>query len=154
MVDADRGVSDQEKTLFSSTAGRKRVVVLNKSDLVDTSRIRELTALFPETVCVSVAALLGTGMEGLEEAMYQSVIGEGRELCEQMTCAPNTRHRAVLTQVLAACRRFAQALKQGEPVDLLAIDVQDALDGLGDLTGLTTPDDVLDVVFSQFCIGK
>lgn len=154
VVDARRGVSGQEQTLFASTSGRKRLVVLNKSDLVDAPRIKELTVYFPETVCVSVAALLGNGIEALEEAMYQSVIGEGRELCEQMTCAPNTRHRAILTQVLDACRRFAQALTQGEPVDLLAVDVQTALDGLGDLTGLTTPDDVLDVVFSQFCIGK
>jgi len=42
----------------------------------------------------------------------------------------------------------------GAPVDLLAVEVQTVLDHLGDITGLTTPDEVLDAVFSQFCIGK
>ena len=75
-------------------------------------------------------------------------------MSDHITCAPNTRHRAVLLRTLEACQRFEQALAEGAPVDLLAVEVQTALDCLGDITGLTTPDEVLDAVFSQFCIGK
>jgi tRNA modification GTPase len=71
-----------------------------------------------------------------------------------MTCAPNVRHRAILEKALAACQRFAEALAAGAPVDLLAVEVQSALDELADLVGLTTPEDVLDAIFSRFCIGK
>ena len=82
------------------------------------------------------------------------VLGEDDKIAEQMTCAPNLRHRAILEKTLAACRRFAEALAAGAPVDLLAVEVQTALDELADMVGLTTPEDVLDAIFSRFCIGK
>ena len=94
------------------------------------------------------------GLEELEEAVYRLVVGDDATLCERMACAPNLRHRAVLDKALAACRRFSEALDANAPVDLLAVEVQSALDELGELVGLTTPEDVLDAIFSRFCIGK
>ena len=109
---------------------------------------------FPEEKIVAISAKNHQGLDALQDAIYQVIIADGDEICEQMTCAPNTRHRSVLQKTLDACRQFEQAMLSGAPVDLLAIEVQLALDYLGDITGLTTPDDVLDAVFSRFCIGK
>jgi tRNA modification GTPase len=103
---------------------------------------------------VSISAKLHQGLEQLLAALFQTIMAGREQLSEQMTCAPNTRHRAILQRTLEACRRFEQALIAGAPVDLLAVEVQTALDCLGDITGLTTPEEVLDAVFSQFCIGK
>ncbi|MCW5198646.1 tRNA uridine-5-carboxymethylaminomethyl(34) synthesis GTPase MnmE, partial [Desulfobulbus sp. F3] len=57
-------------------------------------------------------------------------------------------------KTLAACAQVEATLLAGEPADLLAVDLQTALDHLADIVGLTTPDDVLDAVFAKFCIGK
>ncbi|MDD2464206.1 MAG: tRNA uridine-5-carboxymethylaminomethyl(34) synthesis GTPase MnmE [Desulfobulbus sp.] len=154
LIDGQAGLSATERALYQTISDKAHIVVINKSDLVTTSQIAAMVNEFPQAPVVSISAKHQLGMEDLQEAIYQRVIGEGAELCEQMTCAPNTRHKAILSQTLAACRSLETALGNGAPVDLLAVEVQSALDYLGDITGLTTPDDVLDLVFSQFCIGK
>ena len=67
---------------------------------------------------------------------------------------PNVRHKAALKKGLEACRRAAEGLSGQLSPDLLAIDIQAALDHLGDIVGETTTEDVLDMIFERFCIGK
>ena len=68
--------------------------------------------------------------------------------------APNRRHQAVLMRVEAACTQCLAALEAGAPVDLLSVDMQSILETIGEISGETSPDEVLDAVFSRFCIGK
>ena len=103
---------------------------------------------------VTVSARTGQGVEELQEAVAEMAVGNETEQGETLACAPIVRHRALLDEALAAGRRCREAMRAGVSVDLLAVDVQAALDHLGDIIGLTTPDDVLDEIFSRFCIGK
>ncbi|MGD9950146.1 MAG: tRNA uridine-5-carboxymethylaminomethyl(34) synthesis GTPase MnmE [Desulfobulbus sp.] len=155
LVDAMAGLGPAEQELYQTISDKAHVVVINKSDLVETWQIAGIVNAFPGVAVVPISAKHQQGIQELLECIYQSTIGNGgAELCEQMNCAPNTRHKAILSKTLAACRSLKSAIHDGAPVDLLAVEVQSALDYLGDITGLTTPDDVLDLVFSQFCIGK
>ncbi len=154
LVDASAGCAAPERELFQSISDKPTIVVINKCDLVDGHQVANLANSFPKNPVVPISAKKQQGISELQEAIYQRVVGDGADLCEQMTCAPNTRHRAILTQTLAAGQRLETALRDHAPVDLLAIEVQSALDYLGDITGLTTTEDVLDVIFSKFCIGK
>ena len=154
LVDACEGLGPAEQDLYATIRDKAHIVVVNKAELVDEPRISALAQNFSGGMVVAISAKHGQGIEELLESIYQCVIGEGAELCEQMTCAPNTRHKAILAKTLEACRSLEKAIDEGAPVDLLAVEVQTALDFIGDITGLTTPDDVLDLVFSQFCIGK
>ena len=103
---------------------------------------------------VAVSALSGEGLEALQDAVAELALGSGGALEETPVCAPNVRHRAILDKALEACLHGERALEEGRTVDLLAVDMQAALDHLGDIIGLTTPDDVLEEIFSRFCIGK
>lgn len=154
LVDGLAGMGANDRDLYRSLREKRHVIVINKRDLVAAEQIEALAAQFPGQTVVAISAKHEDGIDGLQEAVYRAIIGDGAELSEQMTCAPNTRHRSILDKTLTACRQFAQAMAMGAPVDLLAVEVQSALDYLGDITGLTTPDDVLDAVFSRFCIGK
>jgi tRNA modification GTPase len=154
VVDALAGMGLRDRELHDSIRGKKHLVVINKRDLVTEEQLTALAGTFAGAGTVTISARDHQGIEALQEALYQAIMDEIGEFSEQMTCAPNTRHRAALLQTVEACRRFGQAMTVGAPVDLLAIEVQVALDALGDITGLTTPDEVLDTVFSQFCIGK
>ena len=154
LVDAMAGLGSVEQELYQTISDKMHVVVINKSDLVDTGHVARMAKEFPGVPVVPISAKHLQGIEELLETIYQNVIGDKAELCEQMTCAPNTRHKAILAKTLVACRSLETAIHHGSPVDLLAVEVQDALNYIGDITGLTTPDDVLDLVFSQFCIGK
>lgn len=154
LVDASAGLGAAEWELYDSLRDKPHLVVINKRDLASQQRLDDMQGQFPGTPVVTISAKCQEGIQELLEAVYAQVVGAGAELCEQLTCAPNTRHRAILTQTLTSCRSLEAAIRQGAPVDLLAIEVQTALDHLGDITGLTTADEVLDLVFSQFCIGK
>jgi tRNA modification GTPase len=70
------------------------------------------------------------------------------------TVVPNLRHKNALKNGLEACSRVKQGLKENVSPDLLAIDVQATLGHLGDIVGETTTEDVLDMIFDRFCIGK
>ena len=154
LEDAQLGFGPAEQELYQTIRDKGHIVVINKSDIAGGSEISSLVTAFPGVPVVSISAKHQQGIEELLEGIYSSVIGDGAELCEQMTYAPNARHRAILAKTSSACQRLEAAILGGAPVDLLAVEVQSALDYLGDITGMTTPDDVLDLVFSQFCIGK
>lgn len=154
MVDPTAGFGEPERDLYQSISDKPHIVVINKSDLVEEGQIGVLADLFAKIPVVSISAKKQQGIQELQETLYRSVVGHGADLCEEMTCAPNTRHRAILAKTLTACQRLELAIQDHAPVDLLAVEVQGALDYLGDITGGTTTEDVLDVVFSQFCIGK
>jgi len=151
VVDAQTGLTPRDHELYESIREKQHLVVLNKRDLVNDEQIATLAGAFATVVAVS--ARQGEGIEALQEAIYKAIIADS-EFTDQVACAPNTRHRAILVRTVAACRRFGEAMAAGAPVDLLAVEVQSALGDLGDITGLTTPDEVLDAVFSRFCIGK
>ena len=154
VVDASAGLTDPDREIYAMVRDRDHVVVVNKRELLTEAAWRPLLEAFPGARVVGVSARERLGLEELEEAVYRLVVGDDATLCERMACAPNLRHRAVLDKALAACRRFSEALDANAPVDLLAVEVQSALDELGELVGLTTPEDVLDAIFSRFCIGK
>ncbi len=155
MVDAQVGITEQDRELYRLVGKRNHIVVYNKMDLVDEKYLADLEKMFPGTQSVRLSARVGTGLEELQEAIYtKTVTNCGRELEEQLSCAPNVRHKAILSAMLKTCRRIDQALLAKIPADLLAVELQTALDGLMDITGVTTPEDVLEKIFSEFCIGK
>ncbi len=153
LVDAGAGLTDQDRELYGSLAGRDHIVVLNKTDIASPDRLDELAASFPGTDVVRISCRRQEGIDGLRETMFRHMLGDGT-LEERPACAPNLRHRTVLEKCRAACGRLRAALEAGAPADLLAVEVQAALDHLGDIVGITTPEDVLDTIFSRFCIGK
>jgi len=154
LVDALAGVSARDRELYLTIRDKNHLIVINKRDLVTTHQLREVSGEFGEEKVITISAKNLEGIDELQEGIYRAIIADGGAIFEQMTYAPNARHRSVLKKTLFACRQFEQAMLSGAPVDLLAVEIQLALDYLGDITGITTPDEVLEAVFSQFCIGK
>ncbi|MCI5165587.1 MAG: tRNA uridine-5-carboxymethylaminomethyl(34) synthesis GTPase MnmE [Candidatus Electrothrix sp. GM3_4] len=166
VVDASQGLSEIDQSLYASLDDRKRIVVLNKIDIAgestsksvdesaDESPLQELSSFFGAVPQVRTAAKKGVGIPELRETIYQTIIGEEEEMSERISCAPNLRHKMILEKTLTACFQVKETLVGGVPADLLAVDLRAALDHLADIVGLTTPDDVLDVLFSRFCLGK
>lgn len=154
MVDASAPLSPEDLELYASLGGAARIVVLNKIDLAAEGTLDAMSAQFPEISTVKISARNHAGLPALYDAVYSHIMGDTAVVREREACAPNIRHRAVLEETMAACGRLRQAFVAGITVDLVAVEVQAALDGLGDIVGVTTPDEVLDRIFAEFCIGK
>lgn len=154
LVDASAQFTEQDKELYASIGDTKRIVVLNKIDITEQSAFSSLEKIFPGDRLVRISARHHQGLAGLQDSIYTSIVGEDSLLSERYSCAPNVRHRTVLEQGLSATRRLVEGLQTGITTDLAAVEVQSALNYLGDIVGLTTTDDVLDRIFAEFCIGK
>ncbi|MEA2116340.1 MAG: tRNA uridine-5-carboxymethylaminomethyl(34) synthesis GTPase MnmE [Thermodesulfobacteriota bacterium] len=154
VVDAEVSLTKLDRELYKFLEDKKRIVVLNKLDIAGDAQADIVGREFSSDVQVRIAAREGMGLDDLLDAIYQAIMDEGDGMNEQVSCAPNLRHKMILEKTLSACRQLLQTLHGGAPADLVAVDLQVALDYLGDIVGLTTPDDVLDALFSRFCIGK
>lgn len=153
VIDALMGPLAEERTLFAEVAAKKVLVVANKSDLVPAAALEPCRQAFAGVPLVVVSALTGQGISDLEEAIYAAATG-GQALQEPSAAVPNVRQAAVLARTLTVVRQLAEGLVGGLTPDLLAIDLQAALFALGEISGETSGEDVLDLIFSRFCLGK
>jgi tRNA modification GTPase len=125
-------------------SGKNVIVVLNKSDLPQHS------SLIPRHSSVRISSKTGDGIDALKQAMLAAVEPQAA----QEVLLSNSRHHAALQQVQQAVAHAAEGLDTGLPADLLAVDLRDALYHLGTITGEVVSNDILDNIFSRFCVGK
>ncbi len=102
---------------------------------------------------VSISAKTQDGIDELRNAIFKAVVS-GESSWGEDACIPNMRHKDALGKALTSCSRLKDGLLYRATSDLLAIDLQDCLNQLSDIVGDTTTEDVLDVIFEQFCLGK
>ena len=103
--------------------------------------------------CVEISAKEQTGIEQLKRAIFVAVTS-GNDQWEEEGCAPNVRHKQAIVEAVKACDRVLFSLQSGLTNDLIAVDLQSCLDYLAEIVGETTTEDILDVIFEQFCLGK
>ncbi len=154
MLDAVRGVEAEDRQLFETVRNKPLLLVVNKSDIAtEAIDIKSLGLLSNEFGSVQISAKVQQGIGQLKEAIFVKVVG-GSEQWQEEGCAPNVRHKAALLESADAALRLEQGLKNRLSSDLLAVDLQECLGPLDAIVGVTTTEDVLDVIFEQFCLGK
>lgn len=160
MLDATEAPGTDDQTLYESVKQNKRkqkvLLVLNKIDIAPETFSEQYRAALGNEELVAVSAKWHRNIEELKEKVFSLVTGsaKGPAWDPGASVVPNVRHKDALKKGLAACGRIRQGLEADVSPDLLAIDIMDALDHLGAIVGETTTEDVLDVIFAQFCIGK
>ena len=129
------------------------LVVLNKSDLPAQVTGDEVAGLLPNVPLVHASAATHGGVAELENAMVARVLG-GRSASSDVPLVTNVRHRDALLQAADHLTGAVNAARAGTPAAFVAVDIHAALDALGTITGETVGEDLLDVIFREFCIGK
>ncbi|WP_271000716.1 tRNA uridine-5-carboxymethylaminomethyl(34) synthesis GTPase MnmE [Listeria seeligeri] len=143
----------EDEALFEAAVGHNYVVVLNKTDLetkLDINRIRELAGNNP---IVSTSLVKDEGLEALEDAI-KTLFFAGDIDAGDATYVSNVRHIALLHQALESLNAVTTGIQLGMPVDIVQIDMTRAWDLLGEITGDSVQDELLDQLFNQFCLGK
>ena len=156
VLDSTELLNGEETELLELTSGRLLVVTLNKGDLPQ-SRAETLKAqvraLAPSAAIVQTSATTGAGVSALRAVMEKLVAGENgiaADAARRTTLRQNTAATGAHRGVAAA----HSAVEAPLPHELVLLDLYSALRALDELTGATTPDDVLRLIFSTFCIGK
>ena len=141
-------VREDESALIASLEGRRALVARNKSDLGFAAEILPEPAL----PVVNTSAITGEGIEQLREELLKMISNPAGETESGMLTS--IRHHEAVTASLAALAKAVQAVSLKTPHEMLLLDLYAALRQLDSLTGETTADDVLNRIFSTFCIGK
>ena len=165
VLDASEPLSEEDEQLLAEFAGKKRIVVWNKADLMrpsDGARTPTSAAATDHSTVtvdgsvrapIAASCLTGAGIEQLKDAIKQTVwAGEIR--AEMLQVMINSRHQDALQRARAATVRTAEALRSERSLELVAMDLRIAFNAVGEVVGKTTTEDLLDSIFSQFCIGK
>lgn len=153
VIDGSADLSPEDYEIYKDIQGRAFIVVVNKMDMGIKLDIESLRESFGPRDLVVISALQGTNLEKLKAAVFSAVVGGAADIPDT-AIIPNARQYAALAQALPFLCQARENLLKGVTPDIVAIDIQEALERLGEITGQTTPEDVLDRIFSQFCIGK
>jgi len=149
VLDATEPLNDEEHRLLKAVEGRPALVVVNKSDLADArAEAREAVS---GIASLRTSALTGEGIAELRERILALATGGAASEPGMLT---NLRHHQAITTALTALADAAQANAGGIPHEMLLLDLYRGLWALDSLTGQTTSDDILNLIFSTFCIGK
>ncbi|KPK00715.1 MAG: hypothetical protein AMJ60_00225 [Desulfobacterales bacterium SG8_35] len=160
MLDASESLTQEDLALYSSIKGNRKkqqvLLVLNKIDIAPGASPEKFRAALGNEELVAVSAKLHSGITELKDTVFSVITGRARGPGWDPGAAgvPNVRHKYALKKALEAGYRVKQGLDADISPDLLAIDIQSALDHLGDIVGETTTEDILDMIFARFCIGK
>ncbi len=144
-------LSDAESASISRD--RPVLLVLNKSDREQCVSIDELQHMWPHSSFIATSTRTDAGLARLEEAIANVALA-GNTVHAESVLVTNTRHQEALRHAAEHIHASVASLEQALPLDFVSIDLRAAHDALGEVTGETATDDLLDEIFSEFCIGK
>ncbi|ANA41540.1 MULTISPECIES: tRNA uridine-5-carboxymethylaminomethyl(34) synthesis GTPase MnmE [Geobacter] len=151
VIDGSRPLDDDDWMILAALTGKRIILVENKCDLPRAVQIPDELAQVP-TVRVSTSR--DHGIDELRNAIFQTFIHGAAIDSREYVAVSRVRHRDLLSRATMHLAAFEQGLASGFTLELLAVELRDALAAVGEVTGETTPDDILDVIFDRFCIGK
>jgi tRNA modification GTPase len=146
VLDASEPLAAEDRARFDQFVAKKHIVVLNKMD-----RPRKLN--FSGAAAVEVSCATGRGLEQLKDRIKEMVWSGtiGGEMTQVMI---NSRHQEALQRARRHTLLCLEAFKSDQTVELIAMDLRIAVNAVGEIVGKTTTEDILDSIFSQFCLGK
>ncbi len=149
VLDGSEPLAEEDRRYLDQFAGKKRILVRNKVDRPQRLELPGEIAPQPVALC----ALSGEGVEALKDAI-QRMIWAGEIQAEMLPAMINARHQDALRRARIATERSRAALGADATLELVAADLRIAVNAVGEVVGQTATDDLLDAIFSQFCIGK
>ena len=148
VFDASEPLSPADETHLKEFAGRKRIIVRNKSDLTSALQLPDLGLPIVELSC-----LTGNGLEAVKDAI-KKMVWAGEIHSEMLQVMINSRHQEALNRARASTILSIKALHLNAALEIVAMDLRIAVNAVGEIVGKTSTEDLLDSIFSQFCLGK
>lgn len=152
LLDSSRPLSDEDKELLEFTNYKKRIIVLNKSDLGTKIKKEDIEKLTDDPIVV-ISILEQENLSQLEKAI-EKLFFSGIEDSQNQVLVTNQRQASLLTKAKQSLTDVINGVDDAMPLDLVQIDLTNAWNELGEITGESAPDELITQLFSQFCLGK
>ena len=156
VIDTSRPLDENDREIMELLRGKKAVILLNKSDLdsvVTREEVLEQLDDLEVQKMISVSAKEQTGIEELENAL-KDLFFEGKVTFNDEVCITNLRQKANLAEARESLLKVQESLEMDMPEDFYSIDLMSAYEALGAITGESVGEDLVNEIFSKFCMGK
>ena len=153
VLDRSRPLNQDDLNILAEAERNKSLILLNKIDLAPRMSQEDLGMALNGKPVVRISALTGEGIDDLRRVIRDHVMAGGVDTTSSHL-APNLRHR---TALMEASRHFKNAfhnMREGLPLEVIAVDLNSGLEALGEIIGETTSEEIIERIFSEFCLGK
>jgi tRNA modification GTPase len=147
VIDGSKVLHKADKELIEKTGPDRTILIINKTDLPQKAKPGR-TGIST----VKISAKKGTGLKQLKAKIVSTAL-KGKTECSS-ELVTNTRHVHALEKACMSMNSFMEGIKRKESPEFLSVELREALDAIGEILGITTPDDILNHIFDNFCIGK
>ncbi|MCX5725977.1 MAG: tRNA modification GTPase, partial [Candidatus Saganbacteria bacterium] len=153
VIDISSDLTAEDLEGLGSCIGKKTIVVLNKIDISERVREKDIRGVLKEAPMVRISALYGNGIQELEDAIAKLVISD-RIIAGNEAIVSNNRHKECLVRAKESIERALESANKALPEDFVSIDLKGAIVALGEVTGETVTGEIIDKIFEEFCVGK
>ncbi len=153
VFDRSEPFTEEDRAILSIIEDKKAIVLWNKSDLEKTTWPKDIEHEFKDLQTIETSLLYGEGVDILEEGIAE-LFFQGELISDKSVVINNIRHLRLLEQTKDSIDEVVQAVEMGIPLDCIEVDLRNAWEYLGEILGKAIGEDILDTIFSQFCIGK
>ena len=155
MIDAAVGLTKADEELLRTIGENEYLLLINKIDAQqDLQKIRRQVAKYDEQRVIYLSVLTGEGLEEFKQHLTKQVFGSSGQLLDDNVYIQNVRHEQLLKVAAEYLQEAVQALQLGISLDCVVIDLRLCIDNLGCITGESVQDEIINEIFSRFCIGK
>ena len=153
MLDESTKVDSNDKKMFELVKGMHTIVLLNKTDLPSKTKISDIRKLVPKGMILKISAKEEIGIDELKDTMFDTTLSKFKH--HQSSVCVNMRHKESLLNTQRSLDHIIHTMTKTKLTEeFVSLDLKNALDSLGQITGETVNNEVLDRIFSKFCIGK
>ena len=153
VIDGSVQLSSQQIELFDSVSTRNKITVINKTDLEQNVCYVDLPSQMKAFPVVNTSVLTGEGLERLKKTIVSEILESNVDISGS-DIVFTMRQKVVIGKALEIIGQISDSLAEGIGHELIAMDLRRAIDTIGEVTGEVVTDDILDIVFSTFCVGK
>lgn len=150
-MDSSQKETDEDLRIFEKLAGKKKIILFNKADLpqkMDTDSIRNKHKEIP---ALDISSLTGKNIQRLKEIMHAQFVptpGQGKDIILHL------RQKLALENILSSLKEGDRLQQEGYPEEIVAEEIRKTIPQIGELTGEIHSEEIIDAIFSRFCVGK
>lgn len=154
VIDGSEALSPEDFEIAEAIRESEVIAIINKRDKKAAVKTEEIKKLLPAAYIVEASMQLEKGIDNIENLLEKFVYSGERDITKDDIMITNTRHEEILKRAYDLISNAVSLIKNREVLDIVEIDVKEAYELLGEITGETVTDDIINEIFSRFCLGK